>query len=120
MLNTVLIVDDYPDARSFLKSLFELSGYRVVEACDGQEAVKQAEVEKPDLILMDMSMPEMDGITASRIIKEQSSKAPTIIGITAHGSEYHKKALEAGCKSVINKPVSFDVLDYVISMYVIN
>lgn len=119
MLNTVLIVDDYPDARSFLKSLFELGGYRVVEAADGLEAVKQAEIEKPDLILMDMSMPEMDGITASRIIKEKmSSKTPTIIGVTAHGSEYHEKALQAGCKSVINKPVSFDVLDSVISMYI--
>lgn len=120
MSNTVLIVEDYPDARSFLKSLFELSGYRVIEAADGSEAVKQAEIEKPDLILMDMSMPEMDGITASRIIKEQSSKSPTIIGVTAHGSEYYRNAVEAGYKTIINKPMSFDVLNSVISMYMIN
>jgi two-component system cell cycle response regulator DivK len=122
MTNTVLIVDDYADARSFLKFLFELGGYRVVEATDGQEAIEQAIAEKPDLILMDMSMPKVDGITASRIIKEKMShsKVPTIIGVTAHGSDYNEKAIEAGCKTVINKPVSFDVLDSMIAMYMIN
>lgn len=121
MLNTVLIVDDYLDARSFLKSLFELAGYRVVEAGDGDEAVERAQAEQPDLILMDMSMPGMDGLTASRIIKEKmTAKAPTIVGVTTHGYVYHEKATAADCKTALNKPVAFDTLDSVIAMYITN
>ncbi len=118
MPNTILIVEDYEDTRRLYKRMLEERGFRVLEAADGYEAVQCAKEEQPDLILMDMSLPWMDGLAATRRIKDmvESMEVP-VIGITAHGNFYNDKAIDAGCDSIISKPVDIETLDSVISLY---
>lgn len=118
MAKKVLIVEDYEDTRNFMKYLLEGYGYKVCEATDGREAVESVRIEFPDLILMDMAMPYMDGLTATKLIREfdGASKLP-IIAVTAHGESYYRKAIEAGCDDLINKPLDFNVLDTILHQY---
>jgi two-component system, cell cycle response regulator DivK len=118
MPKKVLIVDDYADTRSFMKFLIESYGYQTLEAADGQEAVESARQDSPDLILMDLAMPVMDGLAATRVIRGFSgmTKLP-IIAVTAHGQSYYRLALEAGCDDLINKPLDFATLEPVLNQY---
>ena len=118
MTKKILIVEDYVDTRFLMKFLVESYGYVAVEAADGREAVAAAREEHPDLILMDISMPVMDGLTATRLIRQQSGteKLP-IIAVTAHGHSYYKQAIEAGCDDLINKPVDFATLEPYLDQY---
>lgn len=118
MKKKVLIVEDYEDARGFMKFLVESYGYLVVEAADGIEAVDCVRQQHPDLILMDVSLPMVDGLTATRAIREFDFAANIpIIAITAFGKSYYKKAIEAGCDDLIDKPVDFDVLEPILRHY---
>src|SRR5437762_14038537 len=74
----ILIVEDYPDTRTLLSSLLRSKGYMVVEAGDGKEGVQQANRTNPDLILMDLALPELDGVEATRQIRQRNvhSKTP--------------------------------------------
>jgi CheY-like chemotaxis protein len=114
----VLVVEDYEDSREFLKFLLEYNGCQVVEAANGFEAVEAVKNQVPDLILMDISMPVMDGLTATRKIREQPSgrKLP-IIAVTAQGHSYYKKAIEAGCDDLIDKPLDFSTLQPFLKQY---
>ncbi len=121
MKKIVLIVEDHLDSRNFMKALIESYGYEVIEATDGEEAIQLAHYGKPNLILMDISMPEMDGLTAIKIIREtmDKNKMP-IIAVTAHGKALNKLLLEAGCNGIVNKPVDFDTLEPAIKRYLIH
>jgi len=114
----VLVVEDYEDSREFLKFLLEYYGCQVVEAANGFEALKAIENQLPDLILMDISMPVMDGLTATRKIREleRTRKLP-IIAVTAQGHSYYKKAIEAGCNDLIDKPLDFSTLQPFLKQY---
>jgi len=118
MAKTVLVVEDYVDTRDLMKFLLEGCGYKVVEATDGQQAVDAVKKLSPDLILMDLSLPVMDGLTATRIIRkvDGASKLP-IIAVTAYGNSYYRRAIEAGCDDLINKPLDFDKLQPVLEQY---
>lgn len=118
MAKKVLIAEDYADTRSFMKFLVESYGYQVLEATDGQEAVKTVQHEKPDLVLMDLAMPIMDGLAATRVIRgfDGMARLP-IIAVTAHGQSYYRLALEAGCDDLINKPLDFATLEPVLNQY---
>lgn len=118
MPKNILIVEDYEDSRAMLKFLLESWGHKVFEAENGRQAIKMVEQELPDLILIDVSLPEINGLTATRKIKELAGadKIP-IICITAHGNDYEGKALEAGCIAVVAKPIDFEILENVISRY---
>lgn len=118
MPKKVLIVDDYADTRSFMKFLIESYGYQALEAADGQEAVESVRQQNPDLILMDLAMPIMDGLAATRVIRgfDGMRKLP-IIAVTAHGQSYYRMALEAGCDDLINKPLDFAALEPVLHQY---
>jgi CheY-like chemotaxis protein len=118
MQRTVLIVEDFEDARSFMKFLIESYGYRVIEVGNGLEAVESFRHNRPDLILIDISMPKMDGLAATREIRkiEKTDNIP-IIAVTAHGNFFYKQALEAGCNELINKPVSTENLEPLLSRY---
>ena len=119
MRKKVLVVEDYEDARSFMKFLLEGYGYEVFEASNGEQAVIATREQHPDLILMDLSMPVMDGLTATKIIRKSGngfSRTP-IIAVTAFGESYYKKAVEAGCDDLINKPLDFDKLEPVLKQY---
>ena len=113
---TVLLVEDTEDNRFMMKRLLEMSGYRVVEATNGEEAVRVAEAESPSLILMDLSLPMIDGLAATRLIRKlpMCQKTP-IIAVSAHDtSDFLAEALEAGCNSYITKPIDFSELEELI------
>lgn len=118
MNKTILIVEDYEDVRSLMKFLIESYGYQVVEAADGLEAIENFRQQFPDLVLMDISMPKMDGLTATKAIREfeGASKIP-IIAVTAHGKLFYEQAIAAGCDALINKPVDFDNFEVFLNQY---
>ena len=119
MAKKVLIVEDYEDTREFMKILLESYGYKVIEAADGIEAIDRVKQYHPDLILMDISLPVVDGLTATRAIREfdEDTKRVPIIAVTAFGKNYYKKAIEAGCNDLIDKPVDFDSLEPILKSY---
>ena len=118
MANTILVVEDYEDARRLYRKMLEDIGFSVIEAIDGYEALEQAKENCPHLILMDMALPSMDGLAATRRIKEMTEMENVpIIGITAHGNFYNERALEAGCDAVITKPIEPNTLYSMISLY---
>lgn len=109
---TVLVVEDFEDNRFMMRRLLEMSGYRVVEAVNGKQAVEMAETEDPAIILMDLSLPMLDGLAATRRIREQNgqSRVP-IVAVSAHDSaDFHAEALAAGCNEYVTKPIDFDQL----------
>ena len=103
----ILLVEDNPMNRDMLSRRLTRRGYEVVMAEDGQEGVTMAETENPDVILMDMSLPVMDGWTATTRIKENpNTKQIPIIGLSAHAMETDReKAMAAGCDDYDIKPV---------------
>jgi len=118
MSRTILIVEDYEDSRMFLKLLLVMNGYETIEAVDGLEAIERVRRNSPDLILMDISMPVMDGLTATRKIRTTRLGAHIpIIAITAYGKQFYKKAVEAGCNDLIEKPVDFETLETKLEQY---
>ncbi|HEY8410067.1 MAG TPA: response regulator [Pyrinomonadaceae bacterium] len=114
---TVLLVEDTEDNRFMMRRLLEMSGYHVVEATNGEEAVKLAAAENPGLILMDLSLPLIDGLAATRLIRKlpRLQKTP-IIAVSAHDtSDFLAEALGAGCNSYITKPIDFNELEQLIA-----
>lgn len=117
----ILIAEDFDDIRFLLKTVLEGKGYRVMESVNGQEALEIAIRERPDLILMDLNMPVMDGIEATRRLCEQpeTSTVP-VIAITAHCNDaaWRERAVDAGCVECVSKPVDFEELDALINRVV--
>lgn len=110
--STILVVDDYVDNRVLLCAWLRAKGFRVVEAQDGKEGVLQANRAHPDLILMDLAMPELDGVEATRQIRQRHSLANTpIFAVSAFATHDVKvDALAAGCNEVFSKPLDLDSL----------
>ncbi len=110
---TVLVVEDFEDNRFMMRRLLEMSGYRVVEAVNGEQAVEVAATERPDLILMDLSLPKLDGLEATRRIRQSNGLAEVpIVAVSAHDtSDFHADALAAGCNEYVTKPIDFDQLE---------
>jgi CheY-like chemotaxis protein len=101
----ILLVEDNEMNRDMLSRRLQKKGYDVVMALDGMEGVRMAQSERPDIILLDMSLPEVDGWEATRRIRSAGCAAP-IIALTAHAmSGDREKALEAGCDDYDTKPV---------------
>lgn len=118
MAKTVLIVDDSDDARELMRLMIEMLGQNVIEAADGSEAVEIAKNNGLDLILMDIAMPQMDGIEATKRIKQIKEAADIpIVMVTAHSQKYQSEALEAGAYEIVSKPVDFDDLKPLLSNY---
>lgn len=109
---TVLVVEDFDDARSAMRGLLEIEGYRVVEASDGREAVEVARRERPALILMDLNMPVLDGFGAALRIRELDGlRTVPIVAVTAFDTaEFRAAARAVGCDEFVVKPVDFDRL----------
>jgi len=103
----ILLVEDNEMNRDMLSRRLERHGYEVVVAVDGGQAVDLAEAVRPDLILMDMSLPVIDGLEATRQLRARDAiKATPIIALTAHAmSSDRQKALEAGCDDYDTKPI---------------
>ena len=103
---TILLVEDFDDTRLMMKMWLAKNGYRVVEAESGEEAISAAQRELPDLILMDMMMPGLNGLDATRRIREyQALRRTPIVAVSAYGAdEYRPLAIEAGCDEYVSTP----------------
>jgi two-component system cell cycle response regulator DivK len=106
---TILLVEDNEMNRDMLSRRLERAGYRVIVAVDGPRGIAAARAEAPDLVLMDMSLPEIDGWEATRHLKEDpATRAIPVIALTAHAMVSDRdRALEAGCDDYDTKPVDF-------------
>lgn len=104
---TVLLVEDNEDNLVVYRTILDHVGYNVLEARDGEEGVRRARQEHPDLILMDISIPKIDGWEATRRLKaDQATRDIPIIALTAHAlEEDRERALAAGCDGYLAKPV---------------
>lgn len=101
----ILTVDDEPDVRRLIEVKLKKAGFEVITAVDGEEGVEKAKAEKPDLILMDVMMPKMDGYTAVEKIKTEMDPAPLVMMLTAKGTEDDvMQGLVGGADDYIIKP----------------
>ena len=110
---TIMVVDDTADVREIMVLRLLSLGFDVVEAANGHEAVELAPKVHLDLILMDLSMPVLDGFEATRqILESQETRDVPVVAVTAFCDKYsRRRALEAGCVEYVSKPVDFEVLD---------
>jgi two-component system cell cycle response regulator DivK len=109
---TVLIVEDSDDARYFMRLSLEQLGYLIIEAENGARAVEIAQLERPDIILMDLSLPILDGIAATeRIRASDGLQGVPIIAVTAHQeTDFRVGAKAAGFDAYVTKPIDIDFL----------
>ena len=114
---TILVVEDYEDTSLAMRLALERKGYHIIEASDGAQAVEVAARERPEVILMDLSLPVMDGLAAAERIRADPNLRDTIIvAVTGHQEQdYRARALAAGCNAFVTKPVDFDWLKDLIS-----
>ena len=108
----ILVVEDYSDAREMYAAFLKVSGFRVVEAQNGIEAVQKGIRLRPDIILMDLALPRLDGWEATRRLKanERTRDIP-VIALTGHALARHaERAIRAGCDSFIAKPCLLEAL----------
>ena len=112
-LPTIMVVEDFEDNRFMMRRLLEMSGYQVLEAVNGEEAVEIAKRERPSLILMDLSLPLLDGLAATRRIRQETElRDVPIVAVSAHDTaDFHADALAAGCNDYVTKPIDFDQLE---------
>jgi two-component system, cell cycle response regulator DivK len=115
-----LVVEDFEDSRFMMRRLLEMAGYNVVEASDGEQAVQMAVEARPALILMDLSLPKLDGLSATRQIRQKKGlKKIPIVAVSAHDSpESRTEALDAGCNEYVTKPIDFDHLHSLLRRFV--
>lgn len=108
----ILLVEDNEMNRDMLSRRLERKGYEVVVAVDGVQGIAKAQAEAPDLILMDMSLPKMDGWEASRRLRaDAATQSIPILGLSAHAmTGEREKAIQAGCDDYDTKPVEFSRL----------
>ena len=113
---TILVVDDFDDTRLLLRTWLQRKGFRVEEAGNGNEAVAAAEQHHPDWIIMDVEMPELDGLAATRKIRQLTDFATVpIVAVSAYGADqYRDHALAAGCNEYVSTPFEPDELERLI------
>ena len=116
----VLLVEDSEDNRFMMKRLLEMSGYEVIEAVNGEQAVNTAQTMQPDLILMDLSLPRVDGLAATRRIRRLPAlKNVPIVVVSAHDTaDFHAEALASGCNEYVTKPIDFGQLELLLKRLV--
>ena len=116
----ILVVDDFDDTRLLLRTWLERKGFQVIEAENGNEAVLQAETNLPNLIIMDLEMPELDGLAATRKIRavKELAKVP-VLAVSAYGAEqFRDDALAAGCDEYVSTPFEPEALEKLIRSFV--
>ena len=119
MPKKILIVDDNVDSRELVVKVLRNKGYQTIEAIDGEDALEKVVAERPDLILMDRSLPKIDGYEVTRRLKRQEGlKDIPIVALTAHAMKGDReKAIEAGCEGYISKPINVRELPGLIGSY---
>lgn len=113
---TILVVDDFDDTRLLLRTWLERKGFRVVEAEDGVQAIALAQHESPDLIIMDVQMPKLDGLSATRKIRAvKELDGVPIVAVSAYGADlFREQALAAGCNEYVSTPFEPAALEGII------
>ncbi|HVF68007.1 MAG TPA: response regulator [Pyrinomonadaceae bacterium] len=111
--HTVLVAEDDEDVRLLIRTRLDLRGYRVVEARDGQKALELAKDVRPDIVLMDLQLPHLNGFAVARFLRQTDSlRHVPIVVVSAHDPAKHRNlALAAGCNAYVQKPIDFDQLD---------
>ena len=103
---TILVAEDHPDSRDALQALLEAAGYTVVVARNGREAIEHARSRPPDLILMDIMMPEVDGFQATRTIRQEGGQLENVPIVAVTAMEGSRDLTEAaGCDDFVSKPI---------------
>ena len=112
MKKTILVAEDDSKNMTLLRDVLQASGYRTIEASDGKQCVELAKASKPDLILMDIQMPEIDGLESTRILKADATTSNIpVIALTAYAMKGDKeRILQAGCDVYLAKPVDIKEL----------
>ena len=105
-LPKILLVEDFDDTRLMMKMWLEKRGYHVIEAETGEKAITLAQLEAPDLIIMDVMMPGMNGLDATQRIRQyQALRRTPIVAVSAYGvDEYRRLAIQAGCNEYVSTP----------------
>jgi two-component system cell cycle response regulator DivK len=119
MAKVILIVEDEPINLKLVRDVLQVSGYTTIEATDGKQAVKLAKTRKPDLILMDIQMPVMDGLEATRILKaDATTRNIPVLVLTSHAmKEDIEKILQAGSHGYLTKPFDIRELLQMVAKY---
>jgi two-component system cell cycle response regulator DivK len=114
---TILVVEDFEDTREMIALELRQHGYEVVEAADGVSAVESVKRNCPDLVLMDLSLPGRDGLSAAYRMRElQTMSRVPIVACTAHGADMHREvAMAAGCDEYVTKPIDLALLKGVVA-----
>ena len=114
---TILVVEDYEDTSLAMRLALEHKGYHILEASDGEQAVKIAASVRPEVVLMDLHLPGLDGCgAAERIRANPELKETVIVAVTAHhDQDLRARALAAGCNAFVTKPIDFEWLGDLIS-----
>lgn len=110
---TVLVAEDDEDIRLMMLTSLGMRGYRTAEARDGQETLEVANTLRPDMILMDLQLPRLNGFAVARFVRQtEALRRVPIIVVSAHDPAKHRNlALAAGCNAYVQKPIDFDTLD---------
>jgi two-component system cell cycle response regulator DivK len=118
MRKKILVVEDHTDIRRMMSIALRQYGFDVVEAADGYEAIEKVAAERPDVVLMDLSMPILDGISSTRAIRSREGIGELpIIAITAYDKYDDAMAISAGCNEVLRKPLDFEKLHSIVNQY---
>lgn len=117
---TILIAEDDEDSRVMMRTLLEMKGYRVLEARAGSEAVEAAVLNQPDLVLLDLELPGLDGLKVAHDLRlnDQTREMPIVIVSGWDPSERKDEAFAAGCNEYLFKPIDFDQLESILNRYV--
>lgn len=118
---TILVAEDNEDNRFIMKMLLEMRGYRVVTASNGYEAITYAERERPDLILMDLRMPLLNGLATTCQMRQHADarlRQIPIIALSAYDPAQHRAvAIAAGCNDYVTKPINYERLEKLIETF---
>jgi two-component system OmpR family response regulator len=114
----VLVAEDHEDTRLLLRVVLERDGLEVLEAADGEEAVRLAESARPDLVLLDRSLPRLDGLAVTRLVRAREAGHVPIIFLSGHAEPLARSAaFEAGCDDYLIKPIGLDRLASVVARH---
>lgn len=120
MGKTVLVVEDYEDSRVLMRHMIEGEGHAVIEASGAYEAIEKAEQMHPDLILMDIGLPLLDGLSTARMIKERSGLVDVPIVVVTAYRDVGDQVRDAGCAGIVYKPIEMEALKSILDYHLSN
>jgi two-component system, cell cycle response regulator DivK len=114
----ILIADDDDDTRAMLRTLLEMKGYLITEARDGQETIEKTVQESPGMVLLDLGLPVLNGLTVIRRLREDYKMIDVPLVVVTGFDKHVETAMAAGCVDYLMKPIDFDRLDNLLDLYV--